>query len=417
MKVEIQDIMRTRGRPFNIIDYIMSDKLDLEIPPNGLSYFGTALTHAHEILSELEKFEMSTERKDVENQLLQETVQYAKERIPPYAKKYEGINVKDIETAEDIHHLPFLTDDELKKDPYAWAVPEKIRGDNFCVSSDRQSGGTTRKEGEKFRPKHGLFSLQDDIKRYLILALGLKKLGLGRGKKCLSFLPAGSHVAGECNEWAARLLGAWMNWRHFASRTTKELLDTIEFFDPDFFVTVPIGHKGSIGTLENLLEEDKKIGILPEYLGEKTIILLGSPAPTDLLRNVYEIVSPEKICSGYGSSLFSVSGYTACTKSPISQRRLKGSFMSEFHIPPGGWIVYNFQEEDQPLPEISITTLGSEIMPLINYRIGDFAKIERCDCGLDLISDICRKEWIKMEPDGRVTVSIPTATGMCVGEI
>lgn len=392
MKPEIQAIRESYGRPFNITDYILSEKLDLTIPYDGFEYLSVALSHTQEILEELYKFERNrNEREEIERILLRETIRYAKERIPSYAKKYEGINAKDIESPEDICHLPFLTDEEIKRHPEAWTVPEKIHGDNFCIFSTKASGSSV---------KHAFYSARDEIVGYMVSALGLRKIGLRKGEKYL--ICANYPDMAEDQQWAARLLKAWV-WRHFVDNT-GDALETIKYLNPEFLFVAPIGNTHV--TMEDLLRYDVKTGFLHRLEG-KTIIFGGSPAPVGLIENIYEIINPELISVGYGSVL--TSGYFSCPESLITQKKLREryGYVSESHIPPGEWAIYNFKDESQPLPEITITTLGREIMPLINYRINDFAKIERCDCGLDLISDICRKEWVKMEPDGGIIVDIP----------
>ena len=415
----IERVYEVCNRPPTIIDQVL---LNLGIPISNKpgEYIGRLYDNRRDIIEELHRLEQSPKLKEVTDLLFKETVLYAVRRQPVYKKKYEKVGfdektiLKEINSVEDVSKLPVLTNNEMRSEeiyPYGLYVPGKH------IFKDKQSGGTTGP------PTHIGYTLIDWYSNGLIVANGLKNLvGLKEGSRYLIFAPAESHIFGDIQERASLYLDIHCPWRHFAQRSTEELLKQIDYNRPNELVTVPIGKKGSTGSMDVLLEVDLKSGknILENYFSGKTAVFGGAPSPVELIQNLHDLNIKAK--NGYGTC--HTSGYFECEKSMMvtGKRNDKINYFSETHLAPGYWVVSEVSAETmgKDWTRLVMSIIGREGMPLINLDTGDLTRITSCECGLQTkkIVDTCRSDWFHEEKDGSISIKIPDSHGgFCVSEI
>ena len=409
---EIQDIVELANRPPNIIDPILLE-LEEEIPIKENEYISLLYRMKPEILPEILDLQRnSTKLKEVRDVLLPENLKYAVKRVPAYRKLYEGINIDSIDSVDGLEELKTLTNELLRggdKYPYTFAVEEK-------AVYDFQSMATT---GPR---KHTVYSGIDWAVRQLISASAFEEIGIKKGEKMLIFAPSYPHIFGPGFSAGAAIAGIHSVWKPVGRKTAQELLEEIKYVRPDVLLTVPHGPKGATGAMDVLVKEDKE-NVLEQYLYNKTVILGGIPLINDPetinLRDILvDDIGVKNLKNAYGTG--EIVGWIDCDRSSYAKKaegRLK--YRSEVHEAPN-WIFHPLESKDAPegFYELGITVLGREAQPIIKFAPGDYAKFEDHECGLATrrITYICRREWFRRTPSG-YTVSIPTATGLCVSEV
>ncbi len=414
-------LIEKTGRPPNLVDYILTERLGERIPEDEREYLSLIRRYEDEIVEEIINLQKDG-NESVDEALLQPNVLYAVEFCDKYREKYERITGKSgrslrswvqdaICSPEDIKKLPPVTNSDLRSGKYNdWWIKGKIE------SMVKASGGSTGK------PAYIPYSPVDEEVAYLLVTAGLKE-SLGdyykEGMIGLIHWPGESHPVGTVAEIGLKRLRCTPIYKHMIGKINPQyLIKEIEEINPELLFGAPIGPKGI--SLESLLQIDMESeGKLKDALKDKIIFVGGAPTPRELAEILYEEYEVKKIINGYGSA--QCWGYFDGGNGDMHKTRGKRNdgvnFFSDIKIPRGYWLVTKIENESDPQPwhEIAITVYGREAMPIINYLPGDYAKIVEED-GSRKLKDICRKEWFVKEGE-KYKVKLPSQVFTCISEI
>jgi len=330
---------------------------------------------------------MSTsELKKIQANKLKKLISYSFKYCKPYRKLMEkmSINSTDIQSLEDISHLPIMDKNYLLANyPYNLLTVNKKN-----IYKTFLSGGTTGKPIATYYNRDDYESVVEAGMR-LFPAAGIKE------KNNFYFgLPIGSHITLAIYEAASRM-GLHPLPAHFRGQNPKKQLQLLQNFKIDSMEIAPSGPKGS---LQDLIEHDED-GYFEEnvqivmYTGGKL-----SEEAYDFLEDINITVLPS-----YGSTEI---GGIAYRSSKCNLPR------GNMHIFSDLTLVEIVDEEGNKLKPgekglILVTPLGLQgangrAMPIIRYLIGDEANLtnKKCSCGRssqiltipDRVKDIKRLE-------------------------
>lgn len=312
--------------------------------------------------------------KDLQNRKLKGLIEYTYNTCKPYrnAMDRKGISPGDIQTVDDISHLPFM-DKEFLVANYSYnllTIPKEKVHRIFL------SGGTTGKPIATFYSENDYESVVEAGKRLFPAANLTNKNNFYFG------LPIGSHVTLAIYD-AANRLGLHSLPAHFKGQDAEKQVEILKDFNIDSMKIAPSGPKGS---LQDLIENDKE-GYITKNV--KTIMFTGGKMTDD----AYDFLegSGITVLPSYGSTEIGGIAY----RSSNCDNLARGSM----HIFSDLTLVEIVDEEGNKLNEgdkglVVVTPLGlndnniSRAMPIIRYILGDEASILKKKCGCGRTSEI-----------------------------
>ena len=271
------------------------------------------------------------------------------------------IDVKNINTLEDLAAIPTTTKDDLQ-----------LYNDDFmCVPKNKIIDYVTT-SGTLGEPV--IFGLTDnDLERLAYNeAISFACAGIGQDDVIqLMTTMDRRFMAGLAYFLGARKLGAGII--RVGNGIPELQWDSILKFKPTYIIAVP-------SFLLKLIEYAKQHNIDPNASGIKAAICIGEPLRhQDFSLNTLS----EKIKEDWNIELFSTYASTEMNTAFTECTQQQGG-----HQHPELIITEILDDNNLPVPEgeageLTITTLGLEGMPLLRFKTGDIVKAHNapCDCG------------------------------------
>lgn len=301
--------------------------------------------------------------KILQEQLLRDTLLYVSQNSAYYKALFakENINIENIQTIEDLQHIPVTTKDDLQKNNDAFLCVPRHKIIDYCTTSgtlgDPVTFGLTDKDLDRLAYNEAIsfdvagieegdvVQLMTTIDRRFVAGLayflGLRKLGAG-------VIRVGAGIP-------------QLQW------------DSILKYKPNYLITVP-------SFLLKLIEFAETHGIDYNNSGIKGAICIGEPLRNqDFSMNILS----QKITEKWNIKLFSTYASTEMSTAFTECEHFKGG-----HLHPELIITEVLNDENLPVEigesgELTITTLGVEGMPLLRFKTGDIVQLhdEPCKCG------------------------------------
>ena len=323
---------------------------------------------AGEQLRELRESQWLTPEKmrELQEQKLRRLVRHAYQHVPYYRDRMleKGITPDDIVTLEDLHKLPFLTKDDVRKHLYFDIMSDNH--DKAEVLKVTTSGST----GEPFV----CFVDREQLEfRWAATIRAMEWTGWQLGDRQLRLW---HQTLGMSKTQVAReVADAALMRRKFipAYEMSDETLDTFVKTIEDYQPVLLDGYAESFNFLARYLADHGKINVAP-----KGIISSAQTLP-DGSRKIIEEAFGCKVFDKYGSREFSGIAYEC-------------EAHAGHHVVGEGYIVEVLKDGLPAKPgeigEVVITDLNNMCLPFIRYRIGDLAEAvdpnEPCVCGRGL---------------------------------
>jgi len=303
--------------------------------------------------------------RDLQNDRLAETVEYAYENVDFYREALDeaGVSPDDIESVEDVSKLPFTTKEDFR-DEY----PDGL----FAVEHDEvsrihASSGTTGK------PKIVSYTDEDLGVWREVMARSLYAAGVRPDHVVQNAYGYGLFTGGLGFHDGVEELGACVI--PTGGGNTSRQLDMLQDLESDVLSCTP-------SYCLYLAEAAEERGIDPTELPLSRVIIGAEPF-TDPMREEIEEVLDVTAVDVYGLSEIIGPGVSIeCEEVQNGLHVWEDHFYPEVVDPGTG----------EPLPEgeegeLVLTSLTKQALPVLRYRTGDMTSLtyEECDCGRTVV--------------------------------
>ena len=271
-----------------------------------------------------------------------------------------------LESLSDLKKLPFTTARMLSDYPGKFLLTSQSEVTRVI------SGATSGTTG----PAKRVFYTANDTEHTVgFFAAGISEM-LSAGEKCLIAFPfTGPFGLGDLIAQSVERLGAIPVRAGFGG-VWEELIALVKNTQPETYIGFPV----TLLSLSRLYGEGFPI---------KRALVSGDACPKGVMGELEKVLG-SKLYPHYGSRECGLGGAVTC-------QAFAGMHLRENHIIPE-----IIDEEGNVLPdgeygELVITTIGSDAMPLIRYRTGDYTRIlPQCPCGgvTRRIDTVSRQEGI-----------------------
>ena len=271
-----------------------------------------------------------------------------------------------LDTLADLRKMPFTTAADLAAHPGRFLITSQSEVSRVI------SGATSGTTGEAKR----VFYTETDTEHTVgFFAAGISEM-LAEGESCFIAFPfTGPFGLGDLIAKAVERLGG-IPIRAGFGMVWGEMLALIKETQPESYIGFPV-------TLLSLLR------LYGDGFPVKRALVSGDACPKGVMEELEKALG-SKLYPHYGSRECSLGGAVTCPA-------FHGMHLRENHIIPE-----IIDENGQVLPdgeygELVITTIGSDAMPLIRYRTGDYTRIlPQCPCGgvTRRIDTVSRQEGI-----------------------
>lgn len=305
-------------------------------------------------------------------------VKHAYNTVPFYKEWYDSLNidVNEIQTVDDLHKLPILTKELVRKNN------EKLISSNYKKNKliKVQTSGTTGTPISVYFTREGLAF------QWAVWWRHKARFGLNVKNKHLVF---GARVPVPLEQkkppyWRKDFINnrVYLSSYHISKNTIRDIVNYLNDVRFDFYT----GYPSAIYLFARLIEEEHL-----ELKNKPRYVVTGAEVLTDTFREqIQKIIAP--VTDQYGMNEFA-GNFSRCET-------------DYYHL--------DFEccyAELHPLPEaneyqkIIFTGWGNLAMPFIRYDIGDYAKQleSKCSCG--------RQSLALKEIDGRLEEYIVTPDG------
>ena len=284
-----------------------------------------------------------------------------------------------LESLSDLQKLPFTTAADLSAHP-----------GKFLLTSQSEvrrviSGATSGTTG----PAKRVFYTQSDTEHTVgFFAAGISEM-LSPGEKCYIAFPfTGPFGLGNLIAKAVERLNG-IPIRAGFGQTFGEMLDLIKETQPETYIGFPV----TLLSLARMYGENFPI---------QRALVSGDACPGGVMAELEKILGSQ-LYPHYGSRECGLGGAVTC-------EAFEGMHLRENHIIPE-----IIDENGNVLPdgeygELVITTIGSDAMPLIRYRTGDYTRLlPPCKCGgvTKRIDTVSRREEYSIEKLDSTLFRIP----------
>ena len=298
--------------------------------------------------------------RELQNEKLLKQVRHVWNDVPYYRAKMEekGLTPDDIKSIDDLHKLPFLTKDDLRK-----AYPYGLMGRPLkdCVRIQSTSG-TTGQRVVAFYTLHDIHIWEEMCARAIVAAGGSDEsvvqvsygYGLFTGGPGLN---GGSHLLGS-----------------LTIPTSSGNTDCQIMFIKDLSATILCctpSYAAFIG------ERMKEMGLTPDQIPLKAGIF-GAEAWSEEMRRDIEATMGIKAYDIYGLTELCGPGVSFECEDQHGMHINEDYFIAEIIDPKTGEVL-----PEGSLGELVFTTLDKEAFPLLRYRTRDITSLshEKCPCG------------------------------------
>ena len=256
-----------------------------------------------------------------------------------------------LDRLSDLQTLPFTTAQILSEAPGKFLLTSQSEVSRVI------SGATSGTTGPA---KRVFYTAVDTEHTVGFFAAGISEM-LSAGEKCLIAFPfTGPFGLGDLIAQAVERLGAIPVKAGFG-QTWEELIALVKENKPETYIGFPV----------TLLSLARMYG---EIFPIKRALVSGDACPKGVMEELEKTLG-SKLYPHYGSRECGLGGAVTC-------QAFEGMHLRENHIIPE-----IIDEQGNVLPEgeygeLVITTIGSDAMPLIRYRTGDYTRIlPKCPCG------------------------------------
>lgn len=303
-------------------------------------------------------------RPDIEalqSQRLRELVAYLYERVPFYTKSMDaaGVVPADVRGLEDLPRLPFTKKSDLRDNyPFGlFAVPLNE------VSRTHASSGTTGKPTVVGYTQNDIDIWAEVVARCFALS------GAQPGEMFQNAYGYGLFTGGLGMHYGAEKLG--LTVIPVSGGNTARQIMLLQDFGPQIMACTP---SYALTLADALLEQ----GIDPDDLAVR-VFILGAEPWTEAMRQELEAKLKVHAVNIYGLSEIIGPGVSnECVEAKDGAHVFEDHFLVEVLDPVTGTAV-----PDGEIGELVFTTLTKKAMPLLRYRTGDLASLnrEKCICG------------------------------------
>ena len=255
-----------------------------------------------------------------------------------------------LESLSELCKLPFTTAEDLS------AFPGKFLLTSQSEVSRVISGATSGTTG----PAKRVFYTETDTAHTVgFFAAGISEM-LQAGEKCFIAFPfTGPFGLGDLIAQAVERLGG-IPIRAGFGQTFGEMLALIKETQPETYIGFPV----------TLLSLARMYG---EYFPIKRALVSGDACPKGVIEELEKVLG-NKLYPHYGSRECGLGGAVTCPA-------FEGMHLRENHIIPEIIDEHGNVLPDGEYGELVLTTIGSDAMPLIRYRTGDYTRIlPPCSC-------------------------------------
>ncbi|MBR2209223.1 MAG: phenylacetate--CoA ligase [Synergistaceae bacterium] len=298
--------------------------------------------------------------RELQNEKLLKQVRHVWNDVPYYRAKMEekGLTPDDIKSIDDLHKLPFLTKDDLRK-----AYPYGLMGRPLkdCVRIQSTSG-TTGQRVVAFYTLHDIHIWEEMCARAIVAAGGSDEsvvqvsygYGLFTGGPGLN---GGSHLLGSLTIPTS-------------SGNTDRQIMFIKDLSATILCCTP-SYAAFIG------ERMKEMGLTPDQIPLKAGIF-GAEAWSEEMRRDIEATMGIKAYDIYGLTELCGPGVSFECEDQHGMHINEDYFIAEIIDPKTGEVL-----PEGSLGELVFTTLDKEAFPLLRYRTRDITSLshEKCPCG------------------------------------
>ena len=256
-----------------------------------------------------------------------------------------------LESLSDLRKLPFTTAENLSTHPGQFLLTSQSEVSRVI------SGATSGTTG----PAKRVFYTERDTEYTVgFFAAGISEM-LSPGEKCFVAFPfTGPFGLGDLIAKAVERLGG-IPVRAGFGQTFGEMLDLITQTQPETYIGFPV----TLLSLARMYGDNFPI---------KRALVSGDACPAGVLAELEKVLG-NKLYPHYGSRECGLGGAVTC-------EAFEGMHLRENHIIPEIIDCKGNVLPDGEYGELVLTTIGSDAMPLIRYRTGDYTRIlPPCQCG------------------------------------
>ena len=298
--------------------------------------------------------------RELQNEKLLKQVRHVWNDVPYYRAKMQekGLTPDDIKSLNDLHKLPFLTKDDLRK-AYPYGLMGKPLKDCVRIQS---TSGTTGQRVVAFYTLHDIHIWEEMCARAIVAAGGSNEsvvqvsygYGLFTGGPGLN---GGSHLLGSLTIPTS-------------SGNTDRQIMFIKDLSATILCCTP-SYAAFIG------ERMKEMGLTPDDIPLKAGIF-GAEAWSEEMRRDIEAKMGIKAFDIYGLTELCGPGVSFECEDQHGMHINEDYFIAEIIDPKTGEVL-----PEGSLGELVFTTLDKEAFPLLRYRTRDITSLshEPCPCG------------------------------------
>jgi phenylacetate-CoA ligase len=323
-----------------------------------------------------------------QSQQLEQLIQLAATRIPYYRKEWKKIDWKSIRTASDLHLLPRLEKQSIRQNEQAFIV-EGLNPKSLWME---KTSGTTGTSLRIYFPKSMLPNF------WAIIEVMVRN-SVGVAREIPRAMMGGNPVVrGNTNKppfwrYNRRWKQLYLSSYHVSQSTAKGYATAIQMYRSEWIT----GYGSTIAALAGFALD----GDLPP-VPVRTVIASGDTLMPGMRKSI-ETFFQCKCFDQYGQA----------EKIAFTMECAQG----KMHVIPGLGIWEILRDDGSPCPpgevgEIVATGLLNDAMPLIRYRLGDYAawaEDQSCTCG--------NMQPIITKLDGRVDDYLITSDGRQIGRL
>ncbi|BHH81862.1 hypothetical protein LA52FAK_01510 [Desulforhopalus sp. 52FAK] len=292
------------------------------------------------------------ELEDTQMSLVRKTVSYARNNSSLYGKRFANTDVNSFKTIGDLEHLPFLTAKDVIDHGHLL----------HCVSQSQVARIITmHTSGSTGKPKRYSFTAADLAATSEFFLRGMASL-VTETDRVLVLMPFETEASvGEL------LIGALSRGGIFAKGFWPP---------PEAVMTSGLIAKEKITCVVGLPQHLLALSEVVPHGKLRSMLLASDYAPKSLRDRIEENCGCETFLH-YGATESGLGGAVECGEHCGLHIRESDLLLEIIDRKTGR------QVADGEVGEVVFTTLGREAMPLIRYRTGDFAYLDRskCNCG------------------------------------
>jgi len=314
-------------------------------------------------------------------------------RIVPWFRELaarDGVHIHDLRTLDDLHRLPIMEKDPIRRDPWRF-VREDYPRKRLILHKTSGTTGTALQIYWSCEALPWWWALHEmRVRRWAGVSQSLPRAMIG-GRPIIR----GETTVPPFWRFNRHWRQLYMSGYHISPATAPHYIEALQQYGSRWIT----GYGSAIALLgEHLLEHSTELDIRAVLTSGDTVV----PRQRQAIQDGFSCRMHDYYGSAEGCCVIS-----ECEKGSL-------------HVQPEAGILEILDEEGNPCPpgvegEFICTGLGNDAMPLIRYRTGDYgcwSKRPKCACGRcsPLVGHITgRTDDYLLLPDGRRVGRLSTA--------